>query len=384
MKTMTLRNVGPIKEAELSFGDLTVLVGPQATGKSIALQFLKLLVDKGQVHQQLTRHGIDWSGKGKETTFIDAYFGEGMHAIWESQSAIERDRKAVTMRQLARRGNAASREHVFMIPAQRVLALRNGWPRPFTDYAPGDPFAVRDFSEKLRTLVEQEFGGKEQLFPQKGRLKNEIRDLLTEHVFGGFRLRVDKVASQKRLVLEHGADPLPHMVWSAGQREFVPLLLGLYWLMPPTKTPTRADIEWVVLEELEMGLHPRALNVVLLMVLELVVRGYKVCVSTHAPQVLEAVWAIQQLHETAADARGLLRMFDCAATQQMKNLAEEVLEKRFKVYYFDHKTGRSSDISRLDPDADNMLEARWGGLGEFSERVNAAVANAVAAAGDAR
>ena len=379
MKTMTLRNVGPIRKTELSFGDLTVLVGPQATGKSIALQFLKLLLDKGQVHQQLTHYGIDWSGK--ETSFIDAYFGEDMHAIWSAHSAVERDGKALAMKQLARRGKAASGEHVFMIPAQRVLTLRNGWPRPFTDYAPGDPFAVRDFSEKLRTLVEQEFGAKEQLFPQKGRLKNEIRNLLTKHVFGGFTLKVNKVASQKRLVLERGADPLPHMVWSAGQREFVPLLLGLYWLMPPAHIATRGDIKWVVLEELEMGLHPRAINVVLLMVLELVMRGYKVCVSTHATQVLEAVWAIQQLKEANADARTLLKMFECPATQQMLRLAEEVLEKRFKVYYFDYDTRESSDISRLDPDAESKLEACWGGLGEFSARANTAVANAVAAVG---
>lgn len=205
------------------------------------------------------------------------------------------------MKQLARRGKAAADEHVFMTPAQRVLALRNGWPRPFTDYAPGDPFAVRDFSEKLRVLVEQEFSAKEQLFPQKGRLKNEIRSLLTQHVFGGFALMVNKVASQKRLVLARAnEDPLPHMVWSAGQREFVPLLMGLYWLMPPTKASMRAEIEWVILEELEMGLHPRAINVVLLMVLELVARGYRVCVSTHSPQVLEAVWAIRQLQEVGA------------------------------------------------------------------------------------
>lgn len=379
MQTMKLRNIGPIRRAELSFGDLTVLVGPQATGKSIALEFLKLLLDKGQVHQQLTRYGTDWSGKVEK--FIDAYFGEGMHAIWGANSGIERDGRMVTMKQLTRRGRAASAENVFMIPAQRVLALRNGWPRPFGDYTPGDPFAVRDFSEKLRILIEQEFGTKEQLFPQERRLKKEIRDLLVTHVFGGFSLKIDKVASQKRLVLEHGAEPLPHMVWSAGQREFVPLLLGLYWLMPPTKISRRAGIRWVVLEELEMGLHPRAINVVLLMVLELVGRGYRVCISTHATQVLEAVWAIQQFQETGADSRSLLRMFNSPQTQQMQSLAAGVLKKTFRVYYFDGETGNTSDISRLDPDAENDLEARWGGLGEFSARANAVVADAVATAG---
>jgi hypothetical protein len=382
MRTMTLRNIGPIRHAELSFGDLTVLVGPQATGKSIALEFLKLLLDKGRVHQQLRRYGTDWSGKVEK--FIDAYFGEGMHAIWGAKSVIARDDQVIAMKQLTRRGRAASTESVFMIPAQRVLALRNGWPRPFSDYAPGDPFTVRDFSEKLRLLVEQEFGAKEQLFPQKGRLKMEIRDLLIEQVFGGFALKIDTIASQKRLALARDGAPLPYMDWSAGQREFVPLLLGLYWLMPPTKVSRRGKIRWVVLEEPEMGLHPRAVNVVLLMILELVGRGYKVCVSTHATQVLEAVWAIRQLQETGADPRSLLGMFDSPHTQQMQRLAEGALKKVFKVYYFDRESGSTSDISRLDLDAENDLEARWGGLGEFSARANAAVADAVAAAGGSK
>lgn len=44
--TLNLRNLGPIREADLTFGDLTVLTGPQASGKSIALQVLKLAIDQ--------------------------------------------------------------------------------------------------------------------------------------------------------------------------------------------------------------------------------------------------------------------------------------------------------------------------------------------------
>ena len=43
-----LANLGQIKEADVQFGDLTVLVGPQATGKSIFLQLLKLLMTPGR------------------------------------------------------------------------------------------------------------------------------------------------------------------------------------------------------------------------------------------------------------------------------------------------------------------------------------------------
>jgi hypothetical protein len=190
---------------------------------------------------------------------------------------------------------------------------------------------------------------------------------------------VDKVRSQKRLVLGTGAATtnLPYMVWSAGQREFVPLLLGFYWLMPVAAS-TRADIKWVVLEELEMGLHPRAISVVVLLVLELVVRGYRVCLSTHSPQVLDALWALKHLRETRATPDALLNIFEAPKTQQMQRLATSAMEKMVKVYYFDREDGTTTDISALDPSAQGQAEAGWGGLSEFSGRANEAVARAVA------
>ena len=50
---LRLEKVGQIVEADIRFGDLTVFVGPQATGKSIALQFLKLIVDTGHVQHEM-------------------------------------------------------------------------------------------------------------------------------------------------------------------------------------------------------------------------------------------------------------------------------------------------------------------------------------------
>ncbi|HEX4124539.1 MAG TPA: AAA family ATPase [Tepidisphaeraceae bacterium] len=370
---LVLSGVGPLRRADLTFGDLTVFVGPQATGKSIALQFLKLFIDMGQVQQQMARYGLDWDRKGED--FLDVYFGEGMHSIWGENTLVEWNEKPIKLDTLARMHKAKNDERMFLIPAQRVLALRDGWPRPFTDYSPGDPYTVRDFSEKLRTLVEREFNQSTKLFPQDRRLKRELRRMLTTHVFGKFSLSVDKVHSQKRLVLGGGgAESLPFMVWSAGQREFVPLLLGLYWLMPPTKISRRGDIKWVVVEELEMGLHPRAITVVMLMILELMARGYRVCISTHSPQVIEAVWAIQRLREARADGKALLRVFKAKSTPSMQKMADAVLAKEFKVFYFDRDKGTTADISGLDPADGNPAEADWGGLTEFSAAANAAVA----------
>ncbi len=382
MTTLSIKNLGQIGEASLSFGDLTVLVGPQASGKSIALQLLKLILDTGQVQREMRKYGLDWAKSLPE--FLDVYFGEGMRSVWQQgKTTIEWDGSQVDLLQIAKQMTKGKKEEtLFFIPAQRVLALRDGWPRPFTDYTPGDPFAVREFSEKLRVLVEQEFRTRD-LFPQERRLKKEFRDLLQRHVFSDFHLMVDTFHAQKRLVLgqSEGEGSLPYMVWSAGQREFVPLLLGLYWLMVPTKVSTREKIEWVVLEELEMGLHPRAITVVLLLVFELVKRGYRVCLSTHSPQVLDAVWALQNLKANGANADALLEVFDAKKTNPMRELANKVMQKTVKVFYFDRKTGSANDISALDPSAEDDGNSGWGGLSEFSGRANKAVARAVAGNG---
>jgi hypothetical protein len=299
--------------------------------------------------------------------------------VWhEGASAVVWQGQPIDVKGSIKRRRNKKEEAIFLVPAQRVLALCDRWPRPFTDYSPGDPFAVREFSEKLRNLVDQEFGGPEGLFPQKGRLKREFREILDKTVFAKSRLQVDKVRAQKRLVLGTDAGPLPFMVWSAGQREFVPLLLGLYWLMPPTKVSRRGEIEWVVLEELEMGLHPRAIAVLLLMVLEQVARGYRVCLSTHSPQVLELIWAMRQLKGLHASPTKLLDLFDAPKTQPLRDLAKIVMAKHLKVHHFDAETGRAKDISELDPQAEEAGAAGWGGLTEFSGRANAAVARAVA------
>src|SRR5438093_8729927 len=84
---LQLKNIGQISRADIEFGDLTVFVGPQATGKSIALQLLKLLVDTGHVLSELKRYGLDWSGRLPD--FLDVYLGEGMRHVWrEGKSSV--------------------------------------------------------------------------------------------------------------------------------------------------------------------------------------------------------------------------------------------------------------------------------------------------------
>ena len=103
----------------------------------------------GHVQEEMTRYGLDWSGLLAE--FFDTYFGEGMRSLWrDGESQVRWRGKPVDLPSLIGRMRKSKVESLFYIPAQRVLAVRDGWPRPFSDYSPGDPFAVREFSEKLR------------------------------------------------------------------------------------------------------------------------------------------------------------------------------------------------------------------------------------------
>lgn len=372
--------MGPIRDADVEFGDLTVLVGPQASGKSIFLQMLMLVIDSGRVFKTLKRHGLDWSRQVE--SFLPVFLGEGTGELWPSSGGlIEWGGERVDLPEIVRRGRQAGAERAFFIPAQRVLALsRDGWLRSFEDYRAGDPFSVKDYSEKLRRMLDAGLGSGESIFPQPKRLKIEVRKLLSRDIFAGFHLDLEKTGPQRRLVLRSDDNKvnLPYMVWSAGQREFVPLLLGLYWLLPRTKTKRRGSLRWIMIEELEMGLHPRAIAAMLVLVLDLLWRGYRVCLSTHSPQVLELVWALRILRKSRARPTDVLDLMKIPKTLGARTIAEAALNKETRVYYFDREGQVTAhDISSLDPDSARGFESGWGGLTEFNAQVQQVVARVV-------
>lgn len=378
-----LANFGPVKSADISFGALTVFVGPQATGKSLTLQLVKLLADTGAIHNTLRHYGADWDSSNP-STFVSAVFGEGTERIWGQGTSVESDGRAINLRSLARRGNRDLTERVFFVPAQRVLAInpQSGWFRGFYDYRSGDPFVVRDFGEKVRRLVEQELSeGGAVVFPQKKRLKKVIREALLKAIFGNFSLRMEAQIGQRRLVLRgKEGDSLPFTVWSAGQREFVPLLLGAYQLLPPSKTTRREPLELAVIEEIEMGLHPQAISAAMLLVLDLLQRGYRVYLSTHSPHVLDVIWALRRFRESGADESFVRSLFNLPAGPEAGKLAKAALdpEKELKVYYFKREDGSVQDISNLNPASEDASESGWGGLTGFTGHVGNLVAQAVA------
>jgi len=379
---LELSNIGPIDRARVELGDLTVLVGPQASGKSVFLQFLKLVADGDRVRSKLREYGMEW---GDEIApFLDAYCGEGMRGIWAANSSVQWNGSGVPVDTLIgihpRKDLKPLSDHALLIPAQRVLIFTpDGWIRPFSDFRISDPFSIKFFSDFLRQSLERGSAVGSAVFPNPTLLNPDIRQLLNRHVFHEFQLRLEREAPSKRLVFRSPgrAESLPPSVWSAGQREFVPLLLGLQDLLPARKGRNGRGPSWVMIEELEMGLHPGAISAVLLMVLSLMEAGHRVVLSTHSPIILEFVWAIRILIEEHANPELALRLLDCHAEAALRKLGQSALSKEYRAFYFTGPGNAVKDISDLDPGSEDPAISEWGGLTSMSSRVADIVAEAV-------
>ncbi len=380
MERIKLTSLGQIHEADISFGDLTVFVGEQASGKSILLQLMKLILDAGDITQTLKKHGFDWHEKIEH--FLSLYFGEGMECIWDPVATkITVDNDTFELDKVLTKKGRKKTESLCMIPAQRVMTLKDGWPRAFTDYAIGDPYVIKQFSEQLRRLVEMKLVTSEDtIFPQVGRLNKVVRDAIGESIFGGAKVKLDRSGLRKRIVLDMAGSQLPFMVWSTGQREFVPLLMGLSQLMPSGGAAKKNNLNWVIIEEPEMGLHPQAISALLLIFLELLRRGYKVIVSTHSSQILELIWAIRFIAKSNSAPTRLRQLLDLNANVYSKDLTETILsEKTFKTYYFSRQESvvNVKDISTLDAEDPDEAVSDWGGLTLFSTKSADVVTEAV-------
>lgn len=373
--TLRIQNFAHLADVQISFGDLTVLVGPQGAGKSLALQWLKVAMDGRQIVEALRAAGHPTD---RPDVVIDLIFGAGMAPAWrEGETEIAVAGKRLSAKGLGRLGDG--HEHLFFVPAHRSMLISDGWAAPFQKLTSDTPAVARMFSQNLFDRFIGKDGGT--LFPLEKRLKLEIRDQIDRAVFHGGKVGIEEDAQHaRRLRLVHGNMHLPFMTWTAGQREFTPLLLGLYHLLPSTNLRKRAETDWVVIEEPEMGLHPQAVTVVMLLVLDLLWRGYRVVLSTHSPHVLTMLWMMRQLQEHHARWQLVCEAFGVSKPVQMQKVAEASLEKDYRAHLLQFgQDGRvvSTDISALDPSSDDERVSGWGGLTEYSSRFGDAVRTAV-------
>ncbi|MCQ4347319.1 AAA family ATPase [Pseudomonas stutzeri] len=371
---LVIKNFAHLENVDIKFGDFTVLVGAQGVGKSLALQWLKVGVDGRHIVDSLKAagHPVD-----RPEVLIDLIFGNGMAPAWRGDTEVRLDNRSINPGRLSRVGGES--ERLFFIPAHRSMLISDGWASPFQKLSSETPAVARMFSQNLYDRFSSKDAGT--LFPVERRLKEEIRGKIDGAVFHGGKVGIEEDAQHaRRLRLVHGNMHLPYMTWTAGQREFTPLLLGLYHLLPSVKLRKREDIEWVVIEEPEMGLHPQAVTAVMLLALELLWRGYKVVLSTHSPHVLTMMWMIQNLKNLEGRWQLICEAFGVSKKRGMQVIAEAALVKEYRAHLLKfNDAGKvvSVDISELDPCSDDEWVSGWGGLTEYSSRFGDAVRKAV-------
>ena len=376
MKTLTIQNLGPIESANISFGDLTFFVGPQASGKSIVLQMVKLLEDKAYIRKILDQQGIPWPKA--PNAVLDLVLGEDMGGIWSEKTQLKTEKPVEADFFVFKPGQTFKDavESVFYIPAQRVMCFQNDWLRFFGSIEASAPFVLKNFSEQIRQYLDNTFTSKQgEVFPKSQYLKTPVRKVIDSAVYHGAQIEVD-INGRKQLKQKIAGQKLPFMAWSAGQKEFMTLLLSFYMLCPPSRTSQKMGINTVIIEEPEMGLHPKAITGIILQIVDLMQRGYQVIVSTHSPVFLEFAWAFNFLKKhTSKD--GLYKLFGLKKEASTNALFDGILDsKTVSTYFFDRKDGvvQVRDISGLEAGSEDIGVADWGGISSFASHAMDVVA----------
>lgn len=377
MRHFRIENLGPIGSVDLELGDLTFCVGPQASGKSIALETLKLVEDRDSVIETLDRYNYILGHDAKK--ILNVYYGEGMSGLWRSDTRVSLDDKELTLAKLSKI-SSGKESSVFYVPAQRIVCMGDGYPKFFSDFSFTTPYVLREFTETLRTFFQFGLANKDTIFPIKERLKTILKQSFDKSIFHQGEVVMSEVAGQKKMLLSVDGMHVPFMAWSAGQKEFMPLLLAFYCLSgPPSKVVKRDKYRMVIVEEPEMGLHPKAIISVLLQICELIASGYQVIVSTHSSIFIEFAWAFNTLKGDSLDFhQALCAIFEVDDDSPVGKMLKKLSSKTIKTFFFSREGSPAKvytkDISTLDVLSDTPYLADWGGISEFATRVNDVVA----------
>lgn len=381
-----VKNFGPIHEVNVELGDLTVLVGAQASGKSLFLQMFKLIKDKNAILKSLENYGFVVNNKLEN--LLNRYLGEGLSKMLTDKSEFISNDETYIREKFESPAEGDPADEVFYIPAQRILSIADGRPKYFMEFSENDPFVLRKFSDTLRLFVQSGLGDSGKLYPLPNRLKSIIKRKYDKTIFHGGEIVFDEKGGQRKIAMNVEDMHLPLMTWSAGQKEFMPLLMAFYCLSgPPQPVVNRSQYKYIILEEPEMGLHPLAIQAIILQMIEFIHNGHKVIVSTHSPMLLEFVWAYNCLKKIPEDKRvdALCELFDIQCSKNNRKFLNCIYGKDIKTYYFSRNAAgkvEAKDISSLDVFSEDVAINEWGGLTQFSSKTNDIVSKYMAQYGE--
>ncbi|MBU0493520.1 MAG: AAA family ATPase [Chloroflexi bacterium] len=314
---LTIRNFGPIREADIAVRDLTIFVGPQATGKSLAAQvlyFLRGIEDLLLPEALLMSHSKSeivlsafesWLGHT-----LSLYVSHRTHLRWASLSQSKETVHELEWGDQEPRLNDALRNLVryhaevldaerlglsyspgpieapkqIYIPAGRALySFIPSYSRLYLQLAPQWPGYVSRFYETLGTALAKlwQEREREQLANSDLNLPGEPPDpnWLQQHIASIMKGQLEY--SRDSVALTIGAKRFKPTAFAAGQMEIWPFCAIV---QAGFDLATR-----VYFEEPEAHLHPGAQRSIMEAVAFLVQQGTQFLITTHSPYVLYAV-----------------------------------------------------------------------------------------------
>lgn len=311
---LTIHNFGPIKAADIAVRDLTIFVGPQATGKSLAAQVLYFLRGIEElIRPVVKRHSepfdsvVDtlkwWLGNA-----LELYVSPGTLLSWESPGPGEVQWKIYWDSQGAHPGDmlarkvqaltetlAGLREQIY-IPAGRILysllspafALRffsqgqQEWPGYLITFYE----AVGRATDTLWRIQSKQSIEHTTFFPlsaESERLRQSpfLRQRINSITKGEIQYGPSSIA------LDIGQKQISPSAFSAGQMEIWP-----FWAIVEYGLLTGRLLQLggrIYFEEPEAHLHPGAQRSLMEIIAFLVQQGVQVVITTHSPYILYAI-----------------------------------------------------------------------------------------------
>ena len=329
---LIVKNLGPLKEAIIEPRPLTIIVGEQATGKSLVAQLLYFFRGLEELFARIFNpelcSGENWPEKVIRKLLDDlrgvsfAYFANGTADVqysflyekktlrWKvkiySQNRRIRPLKKHLIQQLISwaeiwqkdkeaLGRSRTGSQIF-IPTERSMFARLINTEPSALYAPYQPLPFRNFADFLNqaiNLYQMLYHGKNgTFFPEEivGSLRGEDSYLKRLKNVGKFVLRAQQEAlSGRAYVPDRGPKEwkwkikekiIPIQATASGQMEAWP-----FFVIAATFGASESQIDFYF-EEPETHLHPKAQVKIMEVIAFLVNQGHTFTITTHSPYIL--------------------------------------------------------------------------------------------------
>ncbi len=332
------------KPLHIKLKPLTVFVGPQGSGKSIASMTIYLLEQLTFVKNQYKHIWGKLIDDSLIPKMLTNFFGT---SIVEQPDDLLKHAK-----------QNGKKEQILYIPAHRNMLLLYGWYPP-AQAIPDYPFVVRRFTDimlkRLGNMPVDENIFLTKHWSKKSRISyttfNKVLASIYTSTGTPMFIKLVQTPSGPKIVGEIENNFVPVSAWSTGQREAFSLLFGL--LLGTGK------YQYIFIEEPELGLHTKAQVYIFSLLLEAIAKGKHILFSTHSQVFLQMLWAIASVKK-----EGLHRLFTEFFGLKKHTVTKFVQNwQGISVYMF--KDRIIKDISHLDTLKEDFSHEQWGGEGDW-------------------